>query len=288
MIWVSGEALIDLLPTGPVPGGGPANTAIALARLGLDVHFVGGLSTDDYGQMLRRYLEENGVDLSQSLSSDLPTAIAKVELAKDGSASYTFSLATTATFSLDVTHLPVGKPDVLHIGSLATVVEPSASVLLEWASKIDAPIVFDPNIRAAVINDVDLYRSYVTEWAKIATVIKLSDDDLIFLYPELSEVEALRQLMSDRCQLIVLTKGASGIVGMSRDQTIVVPGVAVQVVDTIGAGDTVGAVLVEAIARGTSLQGESLEGVLHRAVQAAAITCSRAGCNPPTAAELEK
>lgn len=288
MIWVSGEALIDLLPSGPVPGGGPANTAIALARLGHNVQFVGGLSTDDYGTLLREYLQKNGVDLSQSILSTKRTAVAKVELAANGSASYEFFLENTATFSLALDQLPDGQPDVVHVGSLATVIEPAASSLLDWAKSMTAPIVFDPNVRPAVISDVAYYRSYIERWIDLASVIKLSDEDLAFLYPGVPTVDALRSLMGAKTTLIVLTQGQSGVIGMTRDETIVVPGVAVSVIDTIGAGDTVGAVLVDALARGIKLSGSDLEATLQRAVRAAAITCSRAGCNPPTAQELEE
>lgn len=288
MIWIAGEALIDLLPTGPVPGGGPANTAIALSRLGLDSHFIGGLSSDDFGQLLRDNLKDNGVNLNFTINSSLPTALAKVTLRPDGSANYDFTLDNTATFSFDKNQLPVGEPEVLHIGSLATVVEPSASHLHEWASNISAPIVFDPNVRSVVIHDAEQYRASVERWSEISTVIKLSDDDLGFLYPGLGQADALARLMTPSCQLVVLTKGAAGVVGVTRGERVEVPGVAVSVVDTIGAGDTVGAVLVEAISQGRDLFGKELEAVLGRAVRAAAITCSRAGCNPPTRQELDE
>lgn len=288
MIWVAGEALIDLLPSGPVPGGGPANTAIALARLGQSTNFIGGLSSDDFGQVLRENLTNNGVNLDLSMSSALPTALAKVSIGSDGSAGYDFVLENTATFSFALESLPSGSPQVLHIGSLATVVEPSATHLFQWASKIEAPIVFDPNIRPAVITDVNQYRECVEQWAQISTVIKLSDDDLHFLYPQMSEPDALAHLMSQTCRLIVLTKGADGVVGVAREGVMEIPGVVTSVVDTIGAGDTVGAVLVEALARGRLLFGADLEAVLKRAVRAAAITCSRAGCNPPTRNELDE
>lgn len=287
MIWVSGESLIDLLPSGPVPGGGAANTAIALARLGHEVHFVGGLSSDDLGDLLRNNLADNGVDLSKSLISDLPTAKAIISLNENGSASYEFVLENTATFTFDAEKLPEGSPKVLHIGSLATVVEPSASQLFDWATNLDAAIVFDPNVRPAVLSDVERYRESVLRWAGISTVIKLSDEDLSFLFPDHSPVDALAELMHEGCELIVLTKGPEGVVGITRDHTVAVPGVKVEVIDTVGAGDTVGAIVVAALATGSSLQAEELERVLERAVRAAAITCSRAGCNPPTAAELK-
>lgn len=287
-VWVCGEALIDVLPSGPVPGGGPANTAIALARLEVDVHFIGGLSSDDYGQRLRGHLLSNGVDLTHALPSDLPTALAIATIDAHGSASYEFRLDETATFSVDPTLLPSGEPSVLHIGSLATVVESSAGSLLAWAASLNAPVVFDPNVRPAVVSNRDVYRDAVHSWASIASVVKLSDDDLAFLYPGIEEVQAVRDLMHDSVQAVVLTRGADGVMAITRETTVVVPGRAVEVVDTVGAGDTVGAVIVEALVSDSisALSGERLEYVLDRAVRAAAITCSRAGCQPPTLAEL--
>jgi fructokinase len=288
-VWVCGEALIDLLPTGPVPGGGPANTAIALARLGIDVHFVGGLSDDEHGQLLRSHLAKSGVLLDHAIVSELPTALAVVTLNDQGSASYEFRLDQTATFSFDPAQLPVGSPTVLHIGSLATVIEPAATALFEWASKIDAPIVFDPNVRPAVNGDADRYRRDVEKWASIATIIKLSDDDLRFLYPNDDEASALKRLMQARTKLIVLTRGSEGITAVTSSEEHHAPSQKVDVVDTVGAGDTVGAVFVEALVRDSNspLTGQHLDYVLNRAVRAAAITCSRAGCQPPTSGELE-
>lgn len=286
--WVCGEALIDLLPAGPVPGGGPANTSIALARLGVDVHFIGGLSTDAYGTLLRNHLADSQVGLDHVWSSELPTALAIVSIDSDGSAQYEFRLDETATFSIARAALPTGAPTVLHIGSLATIVEPAASALHEWAGSLGAPIVFDPNVRPAVISDVDAYRTAVQRFAAISSLIKLSDDDLNFLFPHLSEKEALRELMHPSVHAIVLTRGVQGLSAVTRNTSVVVPGLSVEVVDTVGAGDTVGAVLVEALVRNPvhDLDGPALEYVLQRAVRASAITCSRAGCQPPTLAEL--
>ena len=128
-IWVCGEVLIDVLPTGPVVGGGPANTAKSLARLGHDVDFVGGISTDSYGQMARKELERDGVGLGLALESNKPTCTATVHLDTTGGATYTFVIDGTATFDFSPSWLPDPerlKPSVLHIGTLATVVEPGA------------------------------------------------------------------------------------------------------------------------------------------------------------------
>ena len=133
-IWVSGEVLIDVLPTGPVVCGGPANTAKALARLDHTVDFVGGISTDAYGVMARKELVRDCVDLSLAHESSKPTSTATVKLDSSGSATYEFVIDGTATFDFLHSWLPEPerlKPSVLHIGTLATVVEPGASVLFD-------------------------------------------------------------------------------------------------------------------------------------------------------------
>ena len=151
-IWVCGEVLIDILPTGPVVGGGPANTAKALARLGHDVYFIDGISSDAYGQVARTELLRDGVNLDLALVSDKPTCTASVTLDAAGGASYEFLIDGTATFDFAPSWLPDPyrfQPKVLHIGTLVTVIEPGASALYDWAMQVAefAPIVFDPNIR---------------------------------------------------------------------------------------------------------------------------------------------
>ena len=284
-VWVAGEALIDLVPRGesrvPIVGGGPANTAKALANLGFETYFVGGISSDDYGEMIRKELA--GVNLSLALESNLPTALAKVTLDASGSASYEFTLEGTATFDFRSEWLPNGDPAILHIGTLGTVVEPGASSLFEWASQMSAPIVFDPNIRPSVMSDKDRYRATFERWAGISTVVKMSSEDLEWL--GYSNPVSLFDL---GFSYLILTKGKEGIEGFTKEGTVSVPGVMVNVVDTVGAGDTVGAIVVEGLAKfGVSGLENNFLSVLTRAARAAAITCSRAGAKPPTLAELE-
>jgi fructokinase len=285
-IWVAGEALIDLVPQGdsriPVVGGGPANSAKALSRLGYKTSFIGGISADQYGSMIKVELSE--VDLSFVNYSPLPTALAIVTLDEKGSASYEFNLEDTATFDFRVDWLPSGSPEVLHIGTLATVIEPGASELFGWASKLDSKIVFDPNIRPSVLEDKERYRDAFEKWAQISDVAKMSDEDLEWL-----GYSAANQILELGPELLVVTHGASGMTGYTTSGSVSVPGLKVQVVDTVGAGDTVGAVIVEGLIKNgiTALAGEKLFEVLSRAAKAAAITCSRVGANPPTLAELE-
>ena len=285
--------LIDILPTGPVVGGGPANTAKALARLGHDVEFIDGISTDAYGVNARKELERDGVGLTLSLVSDKPTCTATVTLDSAGSASYQFLIDGTATFDFNDSWLPDPerlKPSVLHIGTLVTIVEPASSTLYQWAIKCAefAPIVFDPNVRSSVVGDREKYRSAVEQWAVISSVIKLSDDDISWLYPDESMDQVAKRWIAAGSSLVVVTRGAQGIIGYTEHGYEEVEGAKVTVVDTVGAGDTVGAILVEGIIKHSvnGLQGQILNAVLHRAAIAAGITVSRAGAQPPRLHEL--
>jgi fructokinase len=285
--------LIDVLPSGPVVGGGPANTAKALARLGHDVHFIDGISSDAFGQSARAELLRDGVNLDLAQLSDKPTCTATVILDAAGAASYEFLIDGTATFDFAASWLPDPyryQPQVLHIGTLVTVIEPGASALYDWAMQVAefAPIVFDPNIRPSVQPDRDLYEAAVEKWAALSAFIKVSDDDLAWLFPGQSIDDVANRWISDGVFLVVVTRGANGLVGFTADGRVEVPGVKVDVIDTVGAGDTVGAIVVEAmVAHGLiELRGELLRGVLTRAAAAAAITCSRQGAQPPYKHEL--
>ena len=294
-IWVAGEVLIDLIPGAggqvAVVGGGPANTAKALSRLGFKTYFIDGISTDHYGKQARAELLEDGVNLDYTFTSANPTALATVTLDTSGSASYQFLIDGTATFEFNESWLPDASnpPAVLHIGTLATVVEPGATNLFNWAKKVDAPLVFDPNIRTSVLGDRDRYQAIVQKWAEISSVIKASEDDLAWLYPEMDFREVAENFINEKTQLVLITRGAGGIDGFTQDGEVSVPGVTVDVVDTVGAGDTVGAIIVEGIVNYgiNNLVGTTLEKLLIRATRAAAITCSRKGANPPTREELE-
>ena len=297
-VWVAGEVLIDLIPDSeelqPIVGGGPANTAKALAKLGVDTQFIDGISSDQYGKMAKDELVSAGIKLDYVEYSDKPTGLAIVSLSESGSATYEFVIENTATFDFAHDWLPnpqTDRPSLLHVGTLATVIEPGASVLLEWAQAVAkfAPIVFDPNIRSAVISDRDQYVMQIERWIAISSVIKVSDDDLKWLHPSLEIKQVVNDWLTKGPSLIVVTYGDKGLAGYRKDEVVSVEAVQIKVIDTVGAGDTVGAILVEAIVKGglVSLTGVRLETMLKRAAKAAAITVSRVGANPPTSEELE-
>ena len=298
-VWVAGEVLIDLLPDGDkqkaVVGGGPANTAVALSKLEIKAQFINGISTDSYGKACRQYLENAGVLLDFVNYSNKPTCTATVTLDKAGGASYQFLIDETSTFDYQLDQLPDPQkqaPSLLHIGTLVCAIEPCASTLHTWVSsfKERVPIVYDPNIRPSVIADRTLYLKQVLRWVSLADVVKLSIDDLNWLYPDRSMDEVAKEFIGMGVKLVVVTLGDAGIVAITKDEGLSVAAVKTKVVDTVGAGDTVGAILVEAIIKYglEKLTGQLLTGTLNRAAAAAAITISRAGANPPTQAELDQ
>lgn len=292
--WVCGEALIDVLEAGAVVGGGPANTAKALARLGREVEFIGGISRDHYGVQIAQELRGAGVGLNYTPVNEKPTSTAEVTLDKEGKASYVFAIDGTVTFDFRQDWLPDpsrGKPELLHIGSLATIVEPGAKALYEWAMRVSefAPVVFDPNVRPAYLSDHDRYLASVERWISISSVVKASEDDLAWLYPETDPPTVAKRWVQNGARIVIITKGAQGLVSVTEEEIIQVSGVDVEVVDTVGAGDTVGAVICKAILEHglENLRGEVLRNELDCAALAAAITCSCAGMQLPTKQELE-
>jgi fructokinase len=284
----------DGLERKAVVGGGPANTAKALAKLGIDVQFIDGISTDKYGQMALKLLHKDGVLLDFVKFSDKPTCLAIVSLNDQGGASYEFVIEGTATFDFSASWLPdpvAIKPSLLHIGTLVTAIEPAASVLFEWAKQVAkvSPVVFDPNIRPAVISDRSEYVKQVERWISISSAVKVSDDDIYWLYPGVELDLVANKWLSMGPDLVVATFGDKGLTGYRKNEKVAVDAKKVVVADTVGAGDTVGAILVEAIIEDglDKLTGMRLSVMLERAAKAAAITVSRSGALPPSKAEIK-
>jgi fructokinase len=296
-VWVCGEVLIDLIPDGTerkaVVGGGPANTAKALAKLGINTQFIDGISTDKYGQMALKQLHKDGVLLDFVKFSDKPTCLAIVTLNQAGRASYEFVIDGTATFDFSDSWLPdliANKPSLLHIGTLVTAIEPAASVLFEWAEKVAkvSPVVFDPNIRPAVMSDRAEYVKQVERWVSISSAVKVSDDDIYWLYPGVELDKVVNNWLNLGPELVVVSFGDKGLTGYRKNEKVTVDAKKVVVADTVGAGDTVGAILVEAIIEDglDNLTGIRLSAMLDRAAKAAAITVSRTGALPPSKDEI--
>ncbi|MFE3860546.1 carbohydrate kinase [Streptomyces goshikiensis] len=290
MIVVGGEALIDLVPAAappgallPRPGGGPYNTALALGRLGARVAFCSRVSADGFGESLLAGLRAAGVDLSLVQRGAEPTTLAVPSLAPDGSAAYRFYVEGTADrlFTLPPA-LPAGVR-ALGLGTCSLVLEPGASAyeaLLRRESQRGLLTLLDPNIRPALIADPAAYRSRFEGWLPYVSVLKLSEDDAAWLGGR------VRDWLAAGPSAVVLTRGAEGLTVWTREGAEhSVPSRRVTVADTIGAGDTVGAALLHRLA-GHRAGPVDWPGVLEYAAHAAALTCTRAGAEPPYAAEL--
>jgi len=311
---VCGEALIDLVRSygagaaGPGTGGhfssawqaqsagSPLNTAVALGRLGNDVQFLGRLSTDAFGQQLVRHLVDCQVALDLACTTVEATSIAVVSLDGQGKAAYSFHFAGTANFGWQPAELPrLGSGDWLHIASLATIVEPGSAVLLDWLTGVQVPISYDINVRPTVIPDPARYWRTVLPWLQICGdkkgLVKASDDDVMFLAqgsPDTASVTSplevagiwVHRLGLER---FVVTLGPAGAASVEADGTVVrVLGHHADVVDTVGAGDTFTAGLLDAWAAGSSI-----DDALARGVAASAIVVTRSGAQPPTRSELD-
>jgi fructokinase len=303
VIVVGGEALVDLVGDGgsrrAVAGGGPYNTAVALGRLAVPVSFFGAVSRDSYGHILAQLLADAGVDESLMRWSDLPTPKAIVHHEDGGRNSYTFALAETAFTDLTPELLPQLPDDAwaIHVGTLALALDPPAGT---YEALLDREagrrrIILDPNVRPEIFGDADAYRSRFERLARLADIVKLSADDAAWLYPERSLADVPELILDFGPRLVALTCGAHGAVARSRLAAVNVPGFAVRVVDTVGAGDSFGAALLAALideqALGSEHERELDEEMLRRAVTyavaASAVACTRAGAVPPSRAEIK-
>ncbi|WP_369033702.1 carbohydrate kinase family protein [Streptomyces adonidis] len=300
MIVVAGEALIDLVPRAagaladlrPALGGGPYNTAVALGRLGSPTAFCSRVSSDAFGEALLDGLRGAGVDVSSVQRGNEPTTLAVASIGADGSAAYSFYVEGTADRLFTA---PDRLPDAtraVSFGTCSLVLEPGATAYEELLRSASAQGVFtalDPNIRAVLIPDADAYRARFKSWLPSVSLLKLSEEDAKWLGGTPHEWLAAGP------SAVVVTRGGDGLTVFTREGAEhSVPGEEVDVVDTIGAGDTVNAALLHGLSVRDALSPAALAGLgpdgwtdlLRLAARAAAITCSRAGAEPPYAAEL--
>ena len=301
MIVVCGEALIDVIHNGDgtqhaAPGGGPFNTARALARLGVPTAFLGRLSNDTFGRQLADALRSDGASLELASVGPESTTIAVADVDSEGLAEYQFLVQGTSAPNLTLGMLPEQLgPEVnaLHFGTLGLVLEPMASTLIELLRRERAGrlITVDPNIRVGLIPDDD-YRARLHEVLAESTIVKASDADLTWLYPDLSYRRAAERLLGEGVRMVVVTLGAQGAFAAHRAFRLSVAAVKVEVVDTIGAGDAFGAGLLawlhdhNAIKPDLCLEEDELKAAVEFACLAAALTCARAGADPPWRSEM--
>ncbi|SDI62525.1 carbohydrate kinase family protein [Pseudomonas abietaniphila] len=306
MYLVCGEALFDFFSQPDVDaksnrigyqavaGGSPFNVAVGLRRLGVEAGFFAGLSTDYLGKRLATVLEEEGVRGDFLIHFDAPTTLSMVAVGADGSPQYSFRGESCADRLLTVEHLPVLDASVrgLHVGSFSLVVQPVADALLTLVRRESGKrlITFDPNVRLNPAPSIELWRSQVAKFAEQAHLIKVSDEDLHLLYPDIDAETVAKGWLKNNCQLVIMTRGRQGATVFTRELgTWSVPAREVKTADTVGAGDTFQAALITFLTeRGLdtpaslpSLDRETLTQMLDFAVAAAAVTCTRVGPDLP-------
>jgi fructokinase len=301
VILVLGEALIDLVvhedgAVHAIEGGGPYNAARTIARLGQPGMFMASISTDRFGQGLLRHLREDGVDLSAVVPTDKPTTLAAAELDSKGSATYRFYFEGTSAPALEPAAACAVLPKGLrafHVGTLGLVLEPMATAAEEVMRALDpSTLVFvDPNCRPRVITDAAAYRTRIRSICRNADIVKVSDEDLEFLRPGMTADKAAQQIIEDGARVVLLSAGAEGVRVFSAAGSFLVPAAKVDVVDTIGAGDSLGGgFLAWWVARGYGRAELDDVALLRRGAEFAAYiagrTCAVAGAQPPVLASL--
>ncbi|QGK68778.1 carbohydrate kinase [Allosaccharopolyspora coralli] len=295
-VTVVGESLVDLVlrpgDTEPVehPGGSPANVSVGLSRLDHAPTLLTRLGEDERGELVARHLRDNGVDVRSSVAPRTSTALARLD--ERGSATYEFDL------DWDVADLRVpGGTGLLHVGSLAAVLAPGAetvqSMVRDAARAGNVLISYDPNVRPTITPDRDSVREHVLRTAAHAHIVKCSEEDLEFLFPG-TPPEALPQMFAEAA-LVAVTHGGDGVFWATDHHTGTLAPPQIEMVDSVGAGDAFMAGLLDGALRAgvgprslDALADEAAtEQIMRRATTVAAITCARAGANPPTTAEVD-
>ena len=298
-ILIAGEALTDIVVDADggrreYPGGSPMNVAVALARLGHDAHLLTAIGEDPRGEAIRAHLDDSGVHLTPSSVGPGRTSTAEAVLDASGAATYTFDLAWDPD--------PAGLPsdlDAVHTSSIAAVMEPGATTLAELlrTARTAATISYDPNARPTLMGEPADVRARIEENIALSDVVKASDEDVTWLYGTDDVEDVVSSWRDLGPSLTVLTRGGEGSVAFAGSGRVQVAPVPVEVVDTVGAGDTFSAGILDALADKDllgadrremlgAIPSDELAAVLRRAARLAAITVSRAGANPPWSREL--
>ncbi|MDL5198748.1 carbohydrate kinase [Streptomyces sp. ALI-76-A] len=274
-----------------LPGGGPANTAVALARLGTPTRFLARLSGDVFGRLFRAHLEASGVDLSYAVAAAEPSTLAVAELDGAGQAAFSFHAQNTVDWQWtpgELAQVDLSETACVHTGSLALVREPGGAVVEDFlAAAPRATISIDPNVRPLLVRP-EVYRARLAHWCALADILRLSEDDLGLLLPGTPPERACDTWHAAGARLVVITLGAGGALVSLDGERLQVPAVATQVVDTVGAGDSFTAGLLHHLGAHGLLGGRLADLRLDDVAEAcrfgtrvAALTCSVAGPNPP-------
>jgi fructokinase len=298
-VLVVGESLVDIVNAadGDVKeyaGGSAANVAVALARLGRPVRFATSFADDEHGRLIADHLEKAGITMAADPAAVSRTSTAEATIGVDGSASYEFDLEWRLNPVAEDPH-----PLVVHTCSLGAVLLPGAEDVVALLERLrgSATISYDVNARPAITGTGPELVERVERMAGISDLVKASDEDLEALYPQLGLVKAARRVLSLGPSAVVVTRGGEGAMWVGPDDVVEVDSHEVEVADTIGAGDTFGAALVDALWEAGRLGAEhreglrdldrgEVEGILAHAARAAAVTVSRPGADPPYRHEL--
>ncbi|ACV08407.1 carbohydrate kinase family protein [Jonesia denitrificans] len=301
--YVIGEALIDAVthPGAPAvehPGGSPANVALTLGRLGRRAQLLTHLGRDHRGDTVAAWLEQSQVSVDDASRGALRTSVAHALLDDTGAASYEFDL----TWDLPDGHVVPGDAVVVHTGSIAATVQPGgAKVHALLASARDhATLTYDPNMRPTLMGSPDAVREIVEGYVSLCDVVKVSDEDLAWLYPGQEPHDVARRWAGQGPAFVVVTEGGAGALLVTHDgRTLTVSAPRVDVVDTVGAGDSFMGALIHGLWQHGVLGGEhreelralsddALTQIISQCAAVAAITVSRAGANPPWLGELPR
>lgn len=302
MITVMGENLIDIIvsPAGEVTsvvGGAPLNTARTLARLGHQVTFLGGVSHDSFGKRIKRQLDADGVGYALGELTSQSTTLAIAELDDGGAATYRFMFEGTAAASLtanDAVAALSPETSVLHVGTLALVFDPLAYATQAVVQTVSAEclVMVDPNCRPSVMTDSTLFNQTLKVALNRADLVKVSGDDLEFLWPELPAIDAAKKLQRESGAVVLFTDGAQAVRVITSNGEVVLDVPQVNVVDTVGAGDSFsGGFLAFWIEAGRTREDLSnIDAIVEAAefgIRVAGLTCQRAGAEPPFPADLK-
>ncbi len=307
MFVVCGEALYDLFGarngTGAdvrfdgCMGGSPFNVARGMARLGANVALFTGVSTDMLGENLLGTLRDEGVDTRYLLRTGRRTTLSVVAVDAAGSPSYTFYGVGSSDCTIHVADLPLldDKINGLHFGSYSIAVEPVATAMAALAERERHRFIsLDPNVRPTVEPDMNIWRTRIDAMRRLASVVKVSEEDLSALYPGENLEDRLRQWASDGPALTILTRGGAEVLAMRGSDTIRVSPPTITVVDTVGAGDAFQASLLTSISKQSeprqwleSASSDALSDLLNQAARAASTACQRRGADLPYAHDLQ-
>ena len=303
MFVVVGEALIDLVgqrggrTLAAHPGGSPANVALGLARLGVPVTLQTRLGRDAFGEMISAHLEASGVRVDGGPEDGVSTSLAIATLAA-GIASYDFRIDWDVGA---LAPLPI-ETRCLHTGSLATVLPPGKASVVDLVEREHkrgrVTVSYDPNVRPALLGDAARARPDIERLVALSDVVKASDEDLRWLYPDRPDEDVAQAWLASGPALVVVTRGGAGVYAVSAGLELHRPAVPLDLVDTVGAGDSFTSGLLDGLHRADLVGGArrdalaaideaTLCSVVDAAALIAAITCSRPGADPPTRAEVD-